>query len=392
MPDSITKLIFRRGQFNTGKTIILTESEPGYTTDTKRLYVGDGVSNLGVPAGPRNFGLKNFSAINFAQTFSGSEVGDFVYDDFSNRLYFLTAYPGTTINSWARIDFVVEVDDFTIGINAASAIYIKDNGVKPVNIDTSVVGLGLQGGAGSPIGVSVDNNYVIVDTGNQMTLNPGNIDISVLGTIAPLSILGNTNNFNAPISEIQIDNLQVLGRFAGALGGINFSDIVQNGGGINNITGQNGLTGAIVTSSIPFQAFVGLDPTVISVSPSQITLQRETVIDGNLIVTGLARVSGDIIAFYSSDENLKSNIRIIENSAEKLSKIKGVRFNWKENGDNDIGVIAQDVESVIPEAVVTRVSGIKAVNYDKIIPLLVNTVNELTQKVKQLEERIEKLS
>ena len=137
---------------------------------------------------------------------------------------------------------------------------------------------------------------------------------------------------------------------------------------------------------------MGLDPTVISVSPSQITLQRETVIDGNLIVTGLARVSGDIIAFYSSDENLKSNIRIIENSAEKLSKIKGVRFNWKENGDNDIGVIAQDVESVIPEAVVTRVSGIKAVNYDKIIPLLVNTVNELTQKVKQLEERIEKLS
>lgn len=391
MPDTITKLIFRRGQFNTGKTIVLTQAEPGYTTDTKRLYVGDGTSNLGVPAGPRNFGFINFSSINFAQTFSGSEIGDFVYDDYSNRLYFLTAYPGTLSQNWGRVDVVVEVDDSTIGINSASALYVKDDGIKPINIDASVVGAGLAGGAGSPLSVDVDNNYVIINSG-KVSLNPGNIDISVLGSIAPLSILGNTNNFDAPISEIQIDNLQVLGRFAGALGGIDFEDIVQNGGGINNVTGQNGLTGSIVTSSIPYQMFVGLDPNYISISPTQITLGQETVVDGNLIVTGLARVSGDIIAFYSSDKNLKDNISLIENSDEKLAKIKGVSFTWKENGNKDIGVIAQDVESVIPEAVTTRANGVKAVNYDKIIPLLVNTVNSLNVKIKQLEEKIEKLS
>jgi hypothetical protein len=106
--------------------------------------------------------------------------------------------------------------------------------------------------------------------------------------------------------------------------------------------------------------------------------------DGNLYA------EQDIVAFYSSDITVKENVQVISNPLEKIERIKGVTFNWNKEYQeklkqvNDVGIIAQDVEQVIPEATTTRKSGIKAVNYDKIIPLLIESVKELNKKIDQL--------
>ena len=109
------------------------------------------------------------------------------------------------------------------------------------------------------------------------------------------------------------------------------------------------------------------------------------------IVLGEIRAAGDITAFYSSDERLKTNITPIDNALDKLEQIKGYTFDWlpKEgvhsHEGNDIGVIAQEVEKIIPNVVTTRDSGYKAVQYEKLVPLLIQAVNELQLKVKELE-------
>jgi len=101
-----------------------------------------------------------------------------------------------------------------------------------------------------------------------------------------------------------------------------------------------------------------------------------------LTVSGAIRASQDIIAFASSDERLKDNVSTIESPLEKINKLRGVYFEWSENsGKNgkDYGVIAQEVEKVMPEIVETRDDGYKAVRYEKLIPLLIESIKALNK-------------
>jgi hypothetical protein len=92
---------------------------------------------------------------------------------------------------------------------------------------------------------------------------------------------------------------------------------------------------------------------------------------------------------------LKENIIQIPNALYKVNKLNGVEFDWK-NGHNDIhsltghdvGVIAQEVEEVLPEIVKISDSGYKSVQYEKIVVLLIEAVKELSKKVNELELNI----
>jgi hypothetical protein len=103
-----------------------------------------------------------------------------------------------------------------------------------------------------------------------------------------------------------------------------------------------------------------------------------------MTISGGLRVSDDVIAYAISDERVKDNVQPITNALEKLEQITGVSFDWKpESGHHghDYGVIAQEIEKILPEVVATRDSGYKAVKYEKIIPLLIEAIKELSKKV-----------
>ena len=101
-------------------------------------------------------------------------------------------------------------------------------------------------------------------------------------------------------------------------------------------------------------------------------------------ISGGLRVSEDVIAYAISDERVKDNIKPIKNALELIDKISGISFDWKpESGHtgHDYGVLAQEVEKIFPELVTTRESGYKAVKYEKLVPLLIQAIKELKQKV-----------
>ena len=102
----------------------------------------------------------------------------------------------------------------------------------------------------------------------------------------------------------------------------------------------------------------------------------------------------DIIAFNSSDINLKENITVIPNALNKINAISGNTFTWKSDPSayehfgtkEDTGVIAQEVEALgLPGITTTRDDGTKAVRYDRLIPVLIQAVKELSAKVTALE-------
>ena len=107
---------------------------------------------------------------------------------------------------------------------------------------------------------------------------------------------------------------------------------------------------------------------------------------------------GDITAFKTSDKRLKDNIIKIENPIEKIKKIGGYNFEWNKlgkentiNNGNDVGVIAQEVEEVLPEATTTRDNGYKAVQYEKIVPLLIECIKEQQSMIENLQGQIDEL-
>ena len=108
------------------------------------------------------------------------------------------------------------------------------------------------------------------------------------------------------------------------------------------------------------------------------------------------KASGDVIAFGSSDERLKDNISYIHRPIDKINKIGGYKFTWNDKQDTylgkDVGVLAQEIEAVLPEIVTTRGSGYKAVKYEKIVPLLIEGIKELDKKIKDIEKKCDCLN
>ena len=101
----------------------------------------------------------------------------------------------------------------------------------------------------------------------------------------------------------------------------------------------------------------------------------------------------DVYAYYSSDPILKENKELIDNPLEKICKLGGYSFDWKESAKEhgehlegkDYGIMADEVQSLFPELVQTRDNGIRAVKYDKLVPLLIEGIKELKEELNMIK-------
>ena len=117
----------------------------------------------------------------------------------------------------------------------------------------------------------------------------------------------------------------------------------------------------------------------VNVSSSKLTFNPSTGTLSATIFTSL------------SDINQKTNIEKITSAVDLTTQINGVRFDWKDTGEKSAGVIAQEVEEILPEIVHTNEDGIKTVNYNGIIALLVESIKEQQEQINILREEITNL-
>ena len=146
-------------------------------------------------------------------------------------------------------------------------------------------------------------------------------------------------------------------------------------------------TGAEVTGNLTVSNDTQTDSLGVGTTPSS--------------TSGEIRATNDVTAYYSSDAKLKTNVVNIDNALDKVKQIRGVEFDWTqeyiddkggEDGyfvrKHDVGVIAQEVEAVLPEVVGTRENGTKAVRYDRMVALLIEAIKDQQSQIDELKQII----
>ena len=164
------------------------------------------------------------------------------------------------------------------------------------------------------------------------------------------------------------------GRFTGVVTATSFSGSGANLTGISAGLSVSDDTLTNATRYILFDDATSGTISAINVSSTQLIFNPST---GTLSATVFTSLS---------DANKKTNIRPIENAIEITKKLEGVRFDWIDSGAPSIGVIAQEVEKVLPELVVES-DGTKSVSYGNIVGVLIEAIKEQQVRIEELERK-----
>lgn len=232
-------------------------------------------------------------------------------------------------------------------------------------------------------GDKVNTNYDAIDDLLDGTTPITGIDINS-GTINGVTLAGNTGNISQWTNDSNYSTttgtVTSIGITAGA--GIDVSGSPVTSSGSITVSIESDLRSDV------FQ--IGRDTNdYYIVNTTSHDWYLDGVLDMRLENDGDLQVGGDVIAYSTvatSDINLKDNIKKVDNALEKLKELNGVTFDWKHNGKASAGLIAQEVEKVLPSAITEakELNGdeiYKHVNYNQVISILVEAIKELSDKV-----------
>ena len=118
--------------------------------------------------------------------------------------------------------------------------------------------------------------------------------------------------------------------------------------------------------------------------------------DGNGAIGSITAASGTSVSYNTtSDERLKKNIVDASSQLDTIKNIKVREFDWKKNDYHELGVIAQEIKSIVPNAVTEGGDDVTkhpfGVDYGKIVPYLIKAVQELSATIDELKTEIQTL-
>jgi hypothetical protein len=129
---------------------------------------------------------------------------------------------------------------------------------------------------------------------------------------------------------------------------------------------------------------------------NMVTINKNLIVNGKLTIAGVADVAAEIQLAKTlpspSDERLKENIHTITDPIAKVCALRGVSYDLIKDQKKQIGVIAQEVEQVIPEVVADIPDGYKGVHYGNLVGLLIEAIKEQQKQIDELKEKLEKIN
>ena len=252
---------------------------------------------------------------------------------------------------------------------------------------------------------STETGALIVEGGVGIggALNVGG-NINGLGNL----VISGTGRFGDDV--VIAGTTQSINKDTGALiveGGVGIEKNLNVGGSLD-IDGNLNLGGAFtgvslnITSSVVAGDFTTgniriavTDDNTIDTTTGDLKLNAvgKLKLNNNTDISGALTVTGDITAFYTSDMRLKDNIQPIQNALDMMDRISGNTFTWNEDSEKegaDTGVIAQEIAALgLPGLVTIRDNGLMAVDYQKITPILIQSIKELKLEVESLRQLVD---
>ena len=420
------------GSQNVTFTATIAADSVALGTDTTGVYVAQGATS--------GFGLSG-SASTEGSTFtvtanstSSNTAGTIVYRDasgnFSAGTITATAFSGPITGTATNATTATNIAG-----GAAGQIPIQSGAGTTAFVPVGTAGQFLQAGTNTATFVSTSSMYVNAAVNAQKWLTARTFTFG--GDLSGSMVVDGSQNvtFTATIAADSVAlGTDTTGNYvaSGATSGFGLSGSASAEGATFTVTANS--TSANTVSTIVYRDASGnfsagiVTATNISVTAvtSATTTQTGALIVtgglgvGNNVVAGGAlfvgtptgtvgvvgeiRATNEITAYYSSDQALKENVVVISNPIEMLNQIKGVYFDWKDSYINyrggedgyfvrkhDVGVIAQDVEKVLPQVVAHKGDGYLGVKYEKIIPLLIEAIKDQQRQISQLSEQVNKL-
>ena len=376
MADTITKILIRKGtdiqrRLANSTGIIFSSGEPGWCFDTNRLFVGDGSTAGGFPVGMQNLGIMQqfFGLAGNGYTEQalaafndkGAVAGDIIYDRDTRAIYSLTSsanFPPLS-SDFIKLDVSPLLNTDMLEYNLSREIQIKNAGVGPLQIGFGVV----------------DGTTLIKSAVSEpISVRDGGITNRKIAPMSPNSLKGNSSLDSLSPIDIRVSPLHVVGRTATSnLTSFSFNTVLAQA----SFNGTNG----VIVDKTGVTVNVRLDSTKINVGASAITLGVPTTVNSTLYAAGNITCAQDIIAYASlSDKRLKNDLVKIENSLATVNALNGYEFTFNSEAPEHLankksyGLIAQEVEGVLPHAVDQRPNGFKGVDYEKVIPFLINVL------------------
>jgi hypothetical protein len=250
----------------------------------------------------------------------------------------------------------------------------------------------------------ISSSHLVVD---NTTLSVNNIDVTgsikaaqltAIGTItgslittasANVVSVANLNSFTSS----QLTQNSTLATYTGSVEG-RFTTLATTSGSLQtSVSNLNTTTASLNTSVSNINTFTASMSTTSNVRFGSLGIGMAA--SGT---SGRIDAANDIVAYSSSDIRFKENITPIENAIDKIRKISGNTYDWKaENKElhgyegNDVGVIAQEIEAVLPQLVQNRDNGYKAVKYDKLVALLIEGIKEQQLQIEKLQLEVSEL-
>ncbi len=432
--------------------VTFTVGEPAFTVDTKRLYVGDSMTRGGIPVGIRNLGavnqlFGNFAGSGYSQeafyilSLSGVEAGDILYDRDTRVLYTLTAcsnFPPPT-GEFVKYDFTVLLNPSQLEFNSLGQVQIKNEGVGPVQIAGSAVGGGLaKYTLTSPIQIANNGveNFMMAEMlpnsvkGNNTSTFSEPIDLqcgpkqfigrsstSTLTALDFTTILAESTIFTS--NGVQVNQPSVTTTvfglstsvFSVTEQAVNIFPRTTISGQLSvvanttlnanlNLSGNANIAGRVVAAELNTRNG-RLNTGVGQISGGDV-ICRSINTQGFNISTGTGNVNcnnlfatGDVIAFFASDARLKENLVPFKSALNKVDDLSVYTFNWKPQPNNefcregeDFGLVAQEVQKVIPWAVQNRADGYYGIDYTRVVPYLLACIKELKEEIIDLKNEV----
>jgi hypothetical protein len=394
------------------------------------------------------YGNSGYSEIGYNMLLSGVEVGDIVYDRETRMLYSLTGrsnFPPPT-GELVKYDFSILLDNDFFFFNNNNELTLQNECIGPYQVASSLVGGGLtKYTTSSPIQIAdraVTNLMLANMPANTVKLNNRNVaDSPVDLVVRPKQFVGRSStstltaiDFTTILAEaniqtqngIFIESPSVTTTIISLCSQIfsvpddGQSIFIKTRTSVNGALSANGpiissnnitTSGDIIASNKILCNQLHTRNGIVNAGTGQISGGSVTCRDINTqgfninagsgdIYCNRLFATGDITAFFTSDARLKENIIPLNGSLTKLDNINAYTFTWVPSTDynrvsrsgNDIGLIAQEIHSVIPEAVSVNKEGYYGIDYTRVVPYLLGCVKELKQEVESLKNEIRQFS
>jgi len=341
---------------NTGWTSV---GQPDFTLITDQQFIGDGSTTV------------------FTLSANATTAGSIVSINGVQQLP-VTAYAvtGTTL-TFTEAPAVSDIIDVRVLVTTNTIYGISNsNGNAQVNVQDGSNVVAITGSMSVAGDVTVGGNITVSGNVAANQINNGASAVQIP-----------TANGNVNIDVGNVDNMAVFTSTAmnltgniSATGNITGSYVLGNGSQLTGIDATQIVSGTsnakVVTSGGNISVSVG--------GTSNVAVFATT----GLFISGNISATGDVIAQNVnslSDASLKANVAPIENAGQVVEALNGVGYDWVDGSGHAYGLIAQEVEQVVPEAVKTDAAGVKSVNYSMLVPFLIESVKQLSKEVAELK-------